>query len=168
MAEIGPAMGVTWSAVQDRQMSVWLPDEGQVTKHVILTYSAEGPVHLELLQGEPGSIWDADDFPGAHHFGVWSDDPGGDVQRMIDAGWHPRAGCQLARGGLRPPRLRALAERVPGRTGHIGEQAPLRAVVGGRRAPLTTEPLGEIDSERISPNPRRALGVEPMGAVVTR
>ena len=86
MAEIGPAMGVTWASVQDRQMSVWLPDEGQVTKHVILTYSAEGPVHLELLQGEPGSIWDADDFPGAHHFGVWSDDPGGDVQRMIDAG----------------------------------------------------------------------------------
>ena len=39
MAEIGPAMGVTWASVQDRQMSVWLPDEGQVTKHVILTYS---------------------------------------------------------------------------------------------------------------------------------
>jgi hypothetical protein len=68
-------------------MSVWVPDEGQVTKHVLLTYSTEGPVHLELLQGEAGSIWDADDFPGAHHFGVWSDDPGGDVQRLLDAGW---------------------------------------------------------------------------------
>ena len=28
MAEIGPAMGVTWASVQDRQMSMWLPDEG--------------------------------------------------------------------------------------------------------------------------------------------
>jgi hypothetical protein len=58
-----------------------------VTKHVLLTYSVEGPVHLELLQGEAGSIWDGDDAPGAHHFGVWSDDPGGDVQRLLDAGW---------------------------------------------------------------------------------
>jgi catechol 2,3-dioxygenase-like lactoylglutathione lyase family enzyme len=87
MAEVGAVMGVTWASVQDRQMSVWLPDEGQVTKHVLLTYSVEGPVHLELLQGEPGSIWDGDDSPGAHHFGVWSDDPGGDVQRLLDAGW---------------------------------------------------------------------------------
>jgi catechol 2,3-dioxygenase-like lactoylglutathione lyase family enzyme len=87
MAEIGAAMGVTWASVQDREMSVWLPDHGPASMRLALTYSVEGPVHLELLQGPPGSIWDGADAPGAHHFGVWSDDVGGETRRLLAAGW---------------------------------------------------------------------------------
>ena len=38
------------------------------------TYSAEGPQHVELLEGAPGSIWDGREQPGMHHVGLWSDD----------------------------------------------------------------------------------------------
>ena len=61
MAEVGTHAGVTWASVQDRPMSVWLPASGPVVLQLALTYSVEGPVHLELLQGPAGSIWDANE-----------------------------------------------------------------------------------------------------------
>ena len=82
MAEIGKDLGVTWASVQDRPMSVWLPESGPAVFQLALTYSIEGPVHLELLQGPKGSIWDAHDVPGAHHFGYWSDDVGADTEQL--------------------------------------------------------------------------------------
>jgi catechol 2,3-dioxygenase-like lactoylglutathione lyase family enzyme len=87
MAEIGPALGVTWASVQDRPMTVWTPADGVVTLQLALTYSVEGPVHLELMQGPAGSIWDGDDVPGAHHFGMWSDDVRADTDERLAAGW---------------------------------------------------------------------------------
>ena len=87
MAEVGKQAGVTWASVQDRPMSVWLPGDGPVVLQLALTYSVEGPVHLELLQGPAGSIWDANDVPGAHHFGYWSDDVGADTRSLLADGW---------------------------------------------------------------------------------
>jgi len=87
MDEVGPRCGVTWASVQDRPMSVWLPDEGPVVLQLALTYSIEGPVHLELMQGPVGSIWDGNDVPGAHHFGYWSDDVQADTESLIADGW---------------------------------------------------------------------------------
>jgi hypothetical protein len=87
MDEIGAIGGVTWASVQDAPMHVWLPEEGPVSIPLAVTYSVEGPVHLELLQGPRDSIWDGADFPGAHHFGYWSDDVGGDTERLLEAGW---------------------------------------------------------------------------------
>ena len=88
MDELGETMGVTWASVQDRAMSVWIPGEGQVTYQLALTYSVEGPVHLELMQGPAGTVWDGDDRTGAHHFGVWTDDVGAHTQALIDVGWN--------------------------------------------------------------------------------
>jgi catechol 2,3-dioxygenase-like lactoylglutathione lyase family enzyme len=87
MAEVGAHAGVTWASVQDRPMSVWLPESGPTELQLALTYSVEGPVHLELLQGPAGSIWDGHDAPGAHHFGYWSDDVGADTESMLADGW---------------------------------------------------------------------------------
>ena len=87
MAELGKQTGVTWASVQDRPMSVWLPATGPAVLQLAVTYSVEGPVHLELLQGTKGSIWDANDDPGAHHFGYWSDDVGADTEALVAQGW---------------------------------------------------------------------------------
>lgn len=87
MAELGKHAGVTWASVQDRPMSVWVPGSGPAVLQLALTYSVEGPVHLELLQGPPGSIWDGHDIPGAHHFGYWSDDVGADTEQLLADGW---------------------------------------------------------------------------------
>ncbi len=87
MSEMGETLGVTWCSLQEREQSVWTPDTGSVTIPLKFTYSAEDPMHLELLEGAPGSIWDGRVSPGAHHIGVWSDDVRADTQSLIDAGW---------------------------------------------------------------------------------
>jgi catechol 2,3-dioxygenase-like lactoylglutathione lyase family enzyme len=87
MDEVGAALGITWCSPQSRDQPVWLPDGGATTVPMRFTYSAEGPQHVELLEGAPGSIWDGRDLPGLHHIGVWSDDVPGETDALIAAGW---------------------------------------------------------------------------------
>lgn len=87
MDEIGKQAGVTWASVRDKPMAVWVPCCGHAELQLALTYSVEGPVHLELLQGPRGSVWDGHDIPGAHHFGYWSDDVGADTEALLSDGW---------------------------------------------------------------------------------
>lgn len=87
MVELGPQLGVTWCSVQEREQNVWLPDEGVVSIPLKFTYSSEGPQHLELLEGAPGSIWDGREHPGLHHVGLWSVDVAGETKALVDAGW---------------------------------------------------------------------------------
>ena len=87
MVELGSALGVTWCEPQQREQAVWLPGQGATTIPLRFTYSAEGPQHLELLEGAPGSIWDGRVQPGLHHVGLWSDDVAGETQALVDAGW---------------------------------------------------------------------------------
>jgi hypothetical protein len=87
MAEMGDSLGVSWCSVQSGVQNVWLPDVGTTEIPLRFTYSSTGPMHLELLEGAPGSIWDGRRQPGAHHVGVWSDDVGGETKTLVDAGW---------------------------------------------------------------------------------
>lgn len=87
MSDMGEALGLTWCSVQSGTQTVWLPDTGATEIPLRFTYSSSGPMHLELLEGHPGSIWDGRMQPGAHHIGVWSDDVAGDTEALVDAGW---------------------------------------------------------------------------------
>jgi lactoylglutathione lyase len=88
MDEIGTALGVTWAEpVHSPTQACWTPATGMQHLDLHFTYSCEGPQHIELLQGPPGSIWDGRDVPGVHHVGVWSDDVAADTDRCIAAGW---------------------------------------------------------------------------------
>jgi catechol 2,3-dioxygenase-like lactoylglutathione lyase family enzyme len=87
MSELGGAMGLRWCEPQAREQAVWIPDEGPSTIPLRFTYSAEGPQHVELLEGAPGSIWDGREQPGLHHVGVWSDNVAADTTAMLAAGW---------------------------------------------------------------------------------
>lgn len=86
MDEIGRSHGLTWASVQDRAMDVWLPDRGAVTLQLALTYSCEGPVHLELMCGSPGSPWEPSP-PGPHHLGYWCHDVRAETERLLADGW---------------------------------------------------------------------------------
>jgi lactoylglutathione lyase len=87
MAELSDALGVTWCSVQERPQSLWTPERGAHTVDLRFTYSQQGPCHIELLQGERGSLWDGDDRPGIHHAGIWCDDVPGETERLVAAGW---------------------------------------------------------------------------------
>ncbi len=87
MDEMSALFGVGWASVQDRLMPTWIPGQGNVTPRLALSYSAEGPVRLELMQGEADSPWATDGMPGPHHFGIWTDDVASTSQRLLDNGW---------------------------------------------------------------------------------
>ena len=88
MAELGPGLGVTWAEARDSPaQEVWTPADGFQKLHLRYVYSAEGPQHIELLQGPAGSIWDGNDIGGAHHVGIWVDDVVAETDALIAQGW---------------------------------------------------------------------------------
>jgi hypothetical protein len=119
MQELSRTMGVSWASMIDEMRLSWVPGTGRVEIPCKITYSVEGPVHLELIEGGAGSIWDGVASPGAHHFGVWSEDLG--------SSWPP------AGPGLRNVCLHAFTAGLPCRTGASDCEAALRTLVGGRR-----------------------------------
>lgn len=88
MAELGPTLNLTWASVRDMPaLPVWTPDRGAHEVALRLVYSCEGPQHVELLQGEVGSIWNGTANPWLSHLGVWVDDIAAETERCVDAGW---------------------------------------------------------------------------------
>ena len=87
MVDMGVALGLEWCSPQTTVQRVWLPETGSTEIPLRFTYSTTGPMHVELLEGAPGSLWDGRVAPGAHHLGVWSDDVRGDTEAMLAAGW---------------------------------------------------------------------------------
>ncbi len=86
-AELSASMGLRWAPPQHFDMKPWVPGEGYKDYELQLTESVEGPVHVELSRGTPGSIWDHTLGVGLHHFGVWVDDVGATVSGLIREGW---------------------------------------------------------------------------------
>jgi catechol 2,3-dioxygenase-like lactoylglutathione lyase family enzyme len=87
MAELGPALSLQWCEPQARDQAVWIPDVRATTIKLHFTYSSAGPQHVELLHGEPGSVWDGRQHPGLHHVGLWSDDVAAETEALVSAGW---------------------------------------------------------------------------------
>ena len=87
MAELGTQLGLQWAKPQELNQRVWSPTSGDMTVALRYTYSMQGPQHLELLEGPPGSIWHGEDRTGAHHLGIWVDDVVAETSRLIAAGW---------------------------------------------------------------------------------
>jgi len=87
MAEFGESHGVEWTSARESPFRVWEPDNGYAEYPLKLCFSREGPCRLELLEGVPGSHWDGREVPGPHHLGVWVDDVGAEVERLLARGW---------------------------------------------------------------------------------
>lgn len=64
----------------------WTPQEGSHVVNVAATYSIEGPVRLELVQGT-GPFYDPQRAPDARHVGVWVDDVAAEAGALTAAGW---------------------------------------------------------------------------------
>jgi catechol 2,3-dioxygenase-like lactoylglutathione lyase family enzyme len=86
-AELSASMGLQWASPLHLDMKPWLPGEGYKEFELTLAESVEGPVHVELSHGTPGSIWDHNFGVGLHHFGVWVEDVGATVEGLVCEGW---------------------------------------------------------------------------------
>lgn len=77
VGDLTRALGVTWSAVRDGQLGEW---------NYRIVFSVEGPPFFEVIQGPPGSPWDATAGSRFDHLGYWSDDVGADKHRLAGRG----------------------------------------------------------------------------------
>jgi Glyoxalase/Bleomycin resistance protein/Dioxygenase superfamily len=86
MQELAAALGVSWttpSAPEGLYHSV----DGTPQPRPTSCISIGGPIHIDLMQGNPGTVWDTTG-PRLHHFAYWTNDLKGDVARLADDGWH--------------------------------------------------------------------------------
>jgi hypothetical protein len=86
MTQLSEALGVTWTAPGSAGL-LFHGVDGSPQPQPVSCISRQGPVHMDLIQGEPGTIWAAPDGPRLHHFAYWTDDLAADVQRLADDGW---------------------------------------------------------------------------------
>src|ERR1700761_4262833 len=54
--------------------------------HIKVCYSLQGPPFLELIQGEPGSMWSTTGGPHADHVGYFVDDLAGTMDHLVESG----------------------------------------------------------------------------------
>ena len=77
MEEFSAGLGVHWGEVRDGALGPWT---------YRLTFSYEGPPHIELIEGQPGSPWDTSSGPRPDHIGYWTDDIEEGKRRLIARG----------------------------------------------------------------------------------
>jgi catechol 2,3-dioxygenase-like lactoylglutathione lyase family enzyme len=87
MAELGSELNLEWCEAQETEQTIWTPESGVHDVPLRFTYSRQGPVHLELLEGAPGSLWDGRISPGLHHLGLWCDDVRLATANALSKGW---------------------------------------------------------------------------------
>lgn len=77
MEELTTAIGVSWQPIRDRE-------SGELRWRLV--YSAEGPPFIELVEGAPGTPWDATGGARLHHFGRFTDDLDSGIAEIEQAG----------------------------------------------------------------------------------
>ena len=68
-------------------LRLWQPSKGWTEEWLRVTYSREGPHHLELVEGRKGGFWDPELASNIQHIGMWTDDIAGDVSQLASEGW---------------------------------------------------------------------------------
>lgn len=75
--ELTEALGVAWGEIRDRRLGEW---------DYRIVFSVDGPPFLELLEGPPGSPWDASAGSRLDHLGYWAADLDADQQALAERG----------------------------------------------------------------------------------
>ncbi|HEY8527067.1 MAG TPA: VOC family protein [Acidimicrobiales bacterium] len=87
MRDLSAAFGVTWTT-PTAGPGVLRTVDGTPQPRPTSCVSREGPLHVDLMQGEPGTLWHVTGGPRLHHLAYWTDDVAGDVARLTGEGWH--------------------------------------------------------------------------------
>ena len=85
MEQLAAALGISWTTPGSGGQ-LFRSADGRPQPQPVSCISREGPVHVDLIKGEPGTIWETTG-PRLHHFAYWTDDLEGDVGRLVKEGW---------------------------------------------------------------------------------
>lgn len=93
MAQFTDAIGARWV---DHVVHARYRDRAGLVVDVDLhtSFTLDGPVHIELIEAAPGTIWSLDAGPRIHHVGLWTDDVAAEAQRLV------RSGMPVIAGGM--------------------------------------------------------------------
>jgi hypothetical protein len=83
---LGPLLGLTFVALPRPGIKHNTPG-GPVSPSPAVVWSSEGPLHVELVETGPGTVYATDRPTYLHHVGYWSDDLRADVARCEAEGW---------------------------------------------------------------------------------
>src|SRR5262245_5637252 len=98
MQRLTASAGLRWAAARTLPVTLRTPD-GEISTQVSLTYSVQGPPHLELIAEQPGTIWSGE-HPGFHHLGYWTGRVADDIDALTRAGFEFEAGSVDEHGVL--------------------------------------------------------------------
>jgi hypothetical protein len=76
--ELGRALGLTFGEIVDRQNGEWL---------IRVCFALDGPPYLELIEGPPGSPWEAVGGSRIDHIGCWTPDIGAGKDHLAREGF---------------------------------------------------------------------------------
>jgi hypothetical protein len=86
-ARLGATREWLWAPVEDWTLDVFLPGGGVVQMEASVTYSVNGPVHVELTHFRAGPVPTIDDLVEPHHLGYWCADVASTTKSLIARGW---------------------------------------------------------------------------------
>jgi hypothetical protein len=98
MRRLTASAGLRWAAARTLPVRLRTP-AGEISTEVNLTYSVQGPPHLELIAEQPGTIWGTEHC-GLHHLGYWSGRFADDIDALTRAGFEVEAGAVDEHGAL--------------------------------------------------------------------
>jgi catechol 2,3-dioxygenase-like lactoylglutathione lyase family enzyme len=96
LEEYAALFGYEWCDEVHVEQNVLL-DEGEETIDFQFRYSRSAP-RIEVIQGQPGTLWTPAPGSGIHHLGYWSDDVSSDGRSLEQAGWMMEAAGTDERG----------------------------------------------------------------------
>jgi hypothetical protein len=85
MRDLSRALGVTWTQPTAGE-GLFHTVDGVPQPRPTSCISRQGPIHLDLIEGRPGTVWQTTGTR-LHHFAYWTDDLAGDVTRLEAGGW---------------------------------------------------------------------------------
>lgn len=98
MERLTASAGLRWAAARTLPVTLRTP-AGEISATVHLTYSVQGPPHLELIEEQAGTVWGSE-HAGFHHMGYWSGRFGDDIDALTRAGFDFEAGAVDEHGSL--------------------------------------------------------------------
>ncbi len=116
MKDMGASMGYQWATPWTYEPMVYWSSDGGGETNMRITYSKQGPQHVELIQG--GGFWASSAQRGMHHVGVWTDNLAVDANALVKQGWKPQAALMAPEKGwgrfcyISPPSGGMLLELV--------------------------------------------------------
>lgn len=96
--KFGTETGLTFEEPTSVQQTIRTP-QGTRDVEFRLAYSAEGPVHVELVQQIPGTLWVTDQPAVLHHLGYWSEDIASDGESLAAGGMQLVMAHEPGQGG---------------------------------------------------------------------